>query len=138
VWADLARRLVAAPLTGAEGAPLVPLNSCYVVAASTADTARMLAAWLNARPIGRLATVGAVPAAGGARRYTARTVGALPLPAAAREDPALVALATRLARDPSQREALQEELDDSVLAHLGVAAGDRRALLAPDGADHRR
>lgn len=138
VWADLARRLVAAPLTPPAAGALIPLNSCYVLVAPSSAIARTVAAWLNARPIGRLAAVGAVPAAGGARRYTARAVGALPLPAEACRDDELIRLAGRLANDPSQLALLQEELDDRVLAHLGVPAGERRALLAEDGTGNRR
>jgi hypothetical protein len=84
-----------------------------------------LAAWLNSSWLRAAARACAVPAAGGCARYTAATVGALPLPASALADGDLSAL-NRLAREGGR---VQCELDDIVAAHLGLGATHRAALL---------
>lgn len=78
VWADLAREL------GAAVAPpeVVPLNTVYGIATLSEDDAHALAALLNTRWCTALARLGADPARGGYRRFNARVVGRLPLPAA--------------------------------------------------------
>jgi hypothetical protein len=127
-WADLARRLQAAPLVGAAGARIVPLNTCYVILASTEDEALGLAAWLNCSWLRAAAAHGADEARGGYRRFGARVVGALPLPPAAVHDRDLVAIARRGAE-----RRVQEELDARAADLLGLSAAHRRALaLAPE------
>jgi hypothetical protein len=127
-WADLGRRLQAAPLIGAAGARIVPLNTCYVILASTEDDALGLAAWLNCSWLRAAAAHGADEARGGYRRFGARVVGALPLPAAAVHDRDLVAIARRGAERP-----VQEELDARAADLLGLSAAHCRALaLAPE------
>ncbi|HTT67634.1 MAG TPA: N-6 DNA methylase [Gemmatimonadales bacterium] len=80
IWRDIAPRLEAAPLCrGAPDSP-VPLNTCYGVAVADAYTACWLAAYLNSGPIRDLAAAMAERASGGAYRFSATTVGALPLP----------------------------------------------------------
>lgn len=109
VWADLARAL--RPV-GALPPAVVPLNSCYVIAAPTAAAALALAAWLATPWCTALAAVAAEPAAGAHRRFGARTVGALPWPGLAAvlawhgrgADPA--AAADLLGLDSEEREAL--------------------------------
>lgn len=138
VWADLARRLAAAYLPGGSGTS-IPLNSCYVSPMPSAERALALAAWLNASPVTALARVGAVPASGGFARFTARAILAIPCPSGVLADPALA----RLGREGQRRgaTAVQEELDDRALAHLGLSRRERRAVadaLAGQYADPRR
>jgi hypothetical protein len=128
VWADLARRLTAAALTGRRDAGSIPLNTCYVAAAPTAEAAERLAAWLNSRWIRAVGRLGAVPAAGGFHRFSAAIVSRLPLPAAAVADAELSALA----RAGRRGEDIQEALDDTVARHLGLSARDRAVLGATD------
>ena len=81
IWRDIAPRLEAAVLCrDAPGAP-IPVNTCYGVAVPDAYTAHWLAAWLNSAPIRNVATALAERASGGAFRFSAGVVGALPLPA---------------------------------------------------------
>lgn len=115
-WPDLARRLEAVTLPRR----VVPLNSCYFAAVPDAATARALTAWLNSTWIDALARVGADPARGGFRRFNARTVGPLPWPIAASDDPRLAAITTH----PGSPDVL----DRIVAEHLGLDARDRRAL----------
>ena len=74
VWPDLARRLTACALTGRRDAAFVPLNTCYVASARSAEEAERLAAWLNSTWIRAVARLGAVPASGGFHRFTAAVV----------------------------------------------------------------
>ncbi len=124
IWADLARELRAASLTGQADA--IPLNSCYVAPVDSAHAADRLAAWLNSSWLRAAARAGAMPAAGGCARYTATTVGALPLPAGVLDDDDLSSL-TRSARDGGR---VQGDLDDIAARHLGLSAAQRSALLA--------
>jgi hypothetical protein len=136
VWADLGRLLAAAALTGAGDADRVPLNSCYVAATPTAVEAERLTAWLNSTWIRAAALLSAVPAAGGFRRFSAATVGGLPLPASVLSDSDL----SGLARAGRRGEPVQEHLDDLAARHLGLSAGERTTLgrLVAARADHRR
>jgi hypothetical protein len=134
VWADLASGLRAASLAGLPDT--IPLNSCYVALTGSDAEADRLAAWLNSSWLRAAARTGAVPAAGGCTRYTAATVGALPLPASALADGDLSAL-NCLAREGGQ---VQSELDDIVAGHLGLSGAHRAALLGSlvGSADDRR
>ena len=132
-WADLAAQLRAVSLAGM--ADTVPLNSCYVAVARSDAEADRLAAWLNSSWIRAAARESAVPAAGGCARYTAATVGALPLPTSVLADPDLSTIA-RLARQGRQ---VQAELDDLAAGHLSLGDAHRAALLAAlDGRAHHR
>ena len=136
VWPDLGRTLAAVALTGARDADRLPLNSCYVAPTSTAADAERLAAWLNSSWIRAAALLRAVPAAGGFRRFSAATVGGLPLPASVFSDSDL----SGLARAGRRGEAVQEPLDDLAARHLGLSAGERTTLgrLVAARAHHRR
>jgi hypothetical protein len=128
VWADLARQLRAVALPGMADA--IPLNSCYVGSAGSDPEADRLAAWLNSSWMRAGALAGAVPAAGGCARYTAATVGALPLPPSVLRDADLSTIA-RLAREGRP---VQADLDDLTARHLDLDAPQRAALLgALDG-----
>jgi hypothetical protein len=136
IWADLARRLTACQLTGRRDASRVPLNTCYVAPARTAEEAERVAAWLNSSWLRALARIGAVPAAGGFHRFTAGVVSRLPLPPGVTTDADLSAIA----RAGRRGETIQEALDELVARHLGLSTGDRTALgriLGP-GAEDRR
>ena len=124
VWADLARVLRAVSLRAMP--ETVPLNSCYVALARTDPEADRLAAWLNCSWLRAAARAGAVPAAGGCSRYTAATVGALPLPETALTDPDLSTIA-RLAADG---QVVQPDLDDIAARHLSLPEAHRHTLLA--------
>ncbi len=134
VWADLARRLAAAALTGAEARCLLPLNTCYVIATRLPAEARLLAAWLNTTWCRALAALVAQPAAGGYLRFGAAPVGSLPLPASVSADEVLLRLADRM----SAGEPLHEELDALAAGHLGLDAAARDALAAARHPDDRR
>ncbi|MBA3893011.1 MAG: hypothetical protein H0X69_04860, partial [Gemmatimonadales bacterium] len=133
VWADLARELRAASLTGLPDT--IPLNSCYVALAKTDAEADRVAAWLNSSWIRAAARARAMPAAGGCARYSAGTVGALPLPPSVLGDDDLSTL-SHLARSGGR---VQVELDDIAARHLGLGASQRAALLRslPGGAENR-
>jgi hypothetical protein len=92
VWRDIAGTLEAAPLARpAPGAP-IPLNTCYGIAVPDDHTACWLAALLNSRLVRAVALVLAERASGGAFRFSAATVAALPLPTHT-DTPAVRALA---------------------------------------------
>ena len=122
VWADLARELRAVSLAGM--ADTVPLNSCYVAPAGSDAEADRIAAWLNSTWLRAAARAGAVPAAGGCARYTAATVGALPLPAGVLTDPGLLDI-TRRAREGAR---VQADLDDLTARYLDLDTAARAAL----------
>jgi hypothetical protein len=124
VWADLARALRAVSLRAMP--ETVPLNSCYLALASTELEADRVAAWLNCTWLRAAARIGAVPAAGGCCRYTARTVGALPLPESALADPDLSTIASVAATGGQ----VQADLDDIAARHLRLNEVHRRILRA--------
>lgn len=135
LWRDIAPRLEAAVLHRSAGGP-VPLNTCYGVVAADAWAAWWLSAWLNSAPVRSLAMVLAERASGGAYRFAAGTVGALPLPRRF-DDPAVRALAEigRAAHEGG-------EWDDDALAHhataaLGLEPGVARILARLDHALRR-
>ena len=127
-WGDLARRLEA---TVVESSDLIPINSCYVAALPSALAAESLTAWLNCSWIRALARLRAEPAAGGAARFGARAVGAVPLPRAVLGHPVLAALTHAAASKD-----VDEVLDDCTADLLGLDLSDR-ALLAPLAARRR-
>jgi len=123
VWPDLARRLTAA----VPPAEIVPLNTVYGIATRSADDAHALAALFNSRWLSALARLVADPARGGFRRFNARVVRGLPVPAG--DSPAWRALAAM------GRRRLAD--DDAIADLLQLDAADRRTLdpLAPRAAD---
>jgi hypothetical protein len=124
VWSDLARRLVATPLVTREELELIPLNSCYVVAAPSADRALALAAWLNSTWLRAAARAGAVPASGGYARFNADVVARLPLPDSALVDADLI----RLSRAGRAGIEVQAEIDGLVATHLTLSSSAQSAL----------
>lgn len=136
VWADLARQLMAVPLTTPNDLHHIPLNSCYVAPMKTAAEAERLAACLNSTWLRAVARLGAVPAASGFARFNARTVARLPLPPSALADPSL----TRLAQEGRAGALAQEDLDEVLAAHLGLSSNAQSVLRAvvDAAARHRR
>ncbi len=136
VWPDIARRLMATVLSGPGMHGVIPLNSCYLIAAPDHRLALALTGWLNCRWIGALARASADPARNGFARFSARVVADLPLPAEALTDARLVELTELALRgDPDQ-----ERLDAICAEHLALPP-DARALLARatgDAPHHRR
>jgi Eco57I restriction-modification methylase len=116
VWPDLCRRLAAA----VPDPELVPLNTVYGIAARDAADAAALAALFNSRWLTALARLVADPARGGYRRFNARVVRGLPVPA--HGSTVWAALA--------RRGACCEPADDLVADALQLDAADRRALAA--------
>lgn len=78
VWADLGRSLRTTILP--PGDPTVPLNSCYVMRASSLTDAHALDALLTSPIAAAWLDAIAEPARGGWRRFLGWTVGALPIP----------------------------------------------------------
>ncbi len=130
IWADVARRLEAAPLTGRPGSETIPLNSCYVIPTRNAATALRLSAWLNSTWSRAIARSAADPASGGFARFNARVIAAIPCPAAALRDPALLELAHR----GVEGRLVQEELDDRCAELLDLGLDERRGLAEVDRA----
>lgn len=135
VWADLALRLEAVPLTGPQAERFIPLNTCYLLPVSDASQALRLAAWLNSTWIRVLAAMVADPAANGFRRFNARVVGGLPLPDPVLHDPDLLQLAESARCGRLDQGALDERcarllnLDANTcccLAELAQTGRDRR------------
>jgi hypothetical protein len=124
VWADLARRLVAAALTTHNDLQRIPLNSCYVAAATSASAAERLAACLNSTWLRAAARLVAVPAAGGFARFNAKTITLLPLPTPVLNDPAL----SSLARAGRAGAGVQDELDELMARHLRLPSSAQNAL----------
>jgi hypothetical protein len=123
VWPDVARTLDTVVLTGSA----VPLNSCYVIAASTSSEARALAAYLRTPLMTALARLSAEPARGGFARFGARVVRHLPLPAAVIQDATLVAAGEH----PTDRD-LAEAAMRRAADLLALDATDVDRLLAAD------
>jgi len=125
IWRDIANRLEAAPLERTSPRDPVPLNTCYGAIVPDEFTACWLAAWLNSGPIRGLACVLAERASGGAFRFAAGVVGALPLPR--RDAPELREL-VRIGRDAAAgKECTTDDLDD--LASRALALDRRAAAL---------
>lgn len=125
IWADLARRLEAAPLVGRSLAGAVPLNTCYVLATPSREAALRLAVWLNATWIRALARSFATVAASGFFRYGAAPVAALPLPEPVLRDEALL----EIGRAALRRRRLDQAAADGAAARLLRLSPADQALL---------
>ena len=136
IWADVSRRLEAAPLSGVRGLGVIPLNSCYLTPAPDAETTLRLAAWLNCTWCRVLAAAIAEPASGGYRRFNARVVSALPLPSSALESSDLLAMARRGTAGALE----QKDLDACCAGLLSLDPSEQRLLagLAGEGANAGR
>ena len=116
IWPDLGRRLAAA----VPAAELVPLNTVYGIATRDAADAAALAALFNSSWLTALARLVADPARGGFRRFNARVVRGLPVPA--QESPVWAEL--------TRRGECCESANDLVADAFQLDAADRRALAA--------
>jgi hypothetical protein len=127
IWRDIAPRLEAAVLRrDAPDAP-IPVNSCYGVAVPDAYTANWLAAWLNSAPIRNVAAALAERASGGAFRFSAGLVGALPIPAC-RATPDVHRLAAIAEAAGRGEEWDPDDLDTRAALALGIAPETRQLL----------
>ena len=124
IWADLARQLTAAALTGRHDRNRIPLNSCYVAPARSRLAAESLSAWLNSTWIRAAARIGAAPAASGFARFNAQTVARLPLPDSVLTDIGL----SRLARSGRAGLSVQDELDAAVARCLELSPSAQNAI----------
>lgn len=120
LWRDIAPRLEAVVLERSAAGP-IPLNTCYGVAVPDAWTAHWLSAWLNSAPLRAIASALAERASGGVFRFSAGTIGALPLPPRT-DDPNVRALADlgRAARHGEEYDA--DALDAHALGALDLDA----------------
>ena len=114
VWPDMGRRLTAA----VPSADVVPLNTIYGIATRDATDAAALAALFNSSWLTALARLVADPARGGFRRFNARVVAGLPVPAT--PSPVWAELARRGQRC--------EPADDLIADAFQLDAADRHAL----------
>ena len=126
IWRDIAGRLEAAALERRGRGDPVPLNTCYGVVVPDEFTARWLSAWLNSAPIRAAASAVAERASGGAFRFSAATVGRLPIPH--RTDGPVVRALAEIGHAAMRGEQWsQHDLDAHVLVSLGLeenVAGD--------------
>jgi hypothetical protein len=140
LWQDISDtlRAVAVPdrVRGDDGraVPMIPLNSVYYVATPDADTALLLAAYMNALPARVFARAAAERAKDARFRFFAWTIGALPLPAAWRTQNADTVLG--ISRDAHAAGGLsrvqQLRLDAIVAQVYGLSDDHISALLAFD------
>jgi hypothetical protein len=126
IWSDIRRRLTAAALTQPADRDRIPLNTCYVIAAESADQARALAAWLNSTWMRAAARAVADPARGGFARFNARVVGSLPLPPSVPDDSKLA----QLARLAAQGAMVQDAIDAYCAELLGLPQSARETLVS--------
>jgi len=126
IWADLARQLEAAVLSGPAHASIVPLNTSYVIAAADRESALRLAVWLNAGWVRLLARLRATVAASGFARFNADVVEALPLPDLVMADASLLAIGERAWTGSAFD---QEAADERCAELLALDHDDRAALL---------
>ena len=87
-----------------------------------------LAAWLNSSWIRAAARASAVPAAGGCSRYTAATVGRLPLPSGVLADPDKRSLAAQLLGQAYMRAHALVEANRQAVEHIADVLVERREL----------
>jgi len=136
IWRDIATRLEATVLCREAVHGPIPLNTCYGVAVPDEYTAQWLAAYLNSAPARNVAAALAERASGGAFRFSAATVGALPLPPhrATRD----VRRLAEIAGDATRGEAWDpDDLDTCAARALGLTP-DTASLLAYLGDTLRR
>jgi hypothetical protein len=136
VWRDIAGRLEAAALDRRSRHDPIPLNTCYGVSVPDEFTASWLSAWLNSGPIRATAMALAERASGGAFRFSATTVGQLPVPD--RTDGAVLRSLAEIGRHARAADNWsQHDIDAYVLAALKLEASIAGALGSLD-ADLRR
>jgi hypothetical protein len=110
VWADIGKQL--RPRVLPAGDPTVPLNSCYVLRASSLEDALALELLLGSRVAAAWFEALAEPARGGFRRFMGWTVATLPIPR--RWESARVALADLSRRRSAGHDVTTDEITDCV------------------------
>ena len=125
VWPDIARGPRALSLDHSACPTAVPLNTCYVFTASTADDALVIAAVFNSTWADALVRVTADEARGGYRRINARVASTLPIP---RNSSHHAASATLSRQAHEGEHGPTEDIDDAVADALGISPGARSAL----------
>jgi hypothetical protein len=127
LWRDIANRLEAAVLERQGRGDPIALNTCYGVVVPDEFTACWLSAWLNSTPIRAVASALAERASGGAFRFSAITVGRLPVPTHTNDAP------VRTLADIGRAARHGEEWDeDAIDSHVRAAlrlAGDAGGVL---------
>lgn len=132
-WPDIGKTLaprVLAPV--AQGGPIA-LNTVYYVGVPCRPTAFRLCAWLRTSALAVIAPAGAMRARGGYRRFDARCVGRLPVPAG------VLCGTPPTDASPSERVLWQRFIDSSVASTAGATSWEREldtcAARAQDLAD---
>jgi methylase of polypeptide subunit release factors len=126
VWADMGKAPRAAVV--AAGDPIVPLNTCYVVACDREEDAHALAALFNSPVAAAWLNAVAEPARGGYHRYLGWTVALLPVP---RDwERARTLLAPLGMRASAGREPTGDELLRAVSRAYHLRPADLEPLLA--------
>ncbi len=121
LWRDIAPRLESAVLHRDSRTAPIPLNTCYGAPVPDRFTADWMAALLNSRLMRSLAASLAERASGGAFRYSAGTVGALPLPA----DPACAPVRALAAAGHAAAHGEPHDPDDvDALVALALGLGE--------------
>jgi len=115
LWRDIADRLEAAPLDRRRRDAPIPLNTCYGVAVDSETTAWWLSAWLNSAPLRAIASAIAERGSGGVYRFSATTVGSLPL--ARHSEPALLTQLAQLARRAAGGDLRSHDAIDALVAN---------------------
>ncbi|MFI5207078.1 MAG: Eco57I restriction-modification methylase domain-containing protein [Gemmatimonadales bacterium] len=136
LWRDIAGQLEAAALERRGCRDPVPLNTCYGVSVPDEYTACWLSAWLNSSPMRATAAALAERASGGVFRFSATTVGQLPVPSRT-DGPALRSLAAIGGAARRGQNWSQHDLDAHVLASLGLEETVAGALRRLDAALRR-
>lgn len=124
VWSDISRVPRATVL--AAGDATVPLNSCYVAFAPSADDALTLAVLLNSEPVAAWLCALAEPARGGYRRFLGWTMAQLPLPA---DWTRAVELLAPIGRAAMRAPPDPESLSQAVAGAYGVSLSDLAPLI---------
>jgi hypothetical protein len=126
LWRDIAPRLEAVALERPQGRGPIPLNTCYGAIVPDECTAWWLTAWLNCAPVRILAACLAERASGGAYRFSAATVGMLPVPEASA--PGLPELAEIGRQACHDHQWDTDALDDAAGRAIALDPGSTAAL----------
>jgi hypothetical protein len=124
VWPDISKRPRAAVLDVTPHHNALPVNSCYISAAPSRDTALAIAAVLNSTWTAALTSVTADEARGGYRRVNARAMAHIPIPSG----DALTALANLSLQIHHGQPLDQDDLDDAVASALHLSARTQSRL----------
>jgi hypothetical protein len=128
LWRDIAPRVEAALLHREDGDAPIPLNTCYGAAVPDQATGAFLVSLFNSRPVRSLAAAIAERASGGAYRFSAAVIGALPVPSD--PDTRSCRILASIGREAARGEPYDpDDLDAHAALALGLDA-DTTARLA--------